>query len=87
MIFSLYVINKAGGLIYQSDFSDGLAKLSANDYLILAGTFHGIHAISGQISPVAGSSGIETLDTDSFRLQCFQTLTGMTPFLTTGHPN
>ncbi|ORY79460.1 Sybindin-like protein [Protomyces lactucae-debilis] len=77
MIHSLYIINKAGGLIFQADYAAGLTKLSANDYLILAGTFHGVHAISSQISPVAGSSGIEVLETETFRLQCFQTLTGI----------
>jgi len=41
MIFSIYIINKAGGLVYNKDYSDGLAKLSANEYLVLAGTFHG----------------------------------------------
>lgn len=80
MIFSLYVINKAGGLIYQKNFNDGLKQLSSNDYLILAGTFHGVHAISSQISPVPGSSGIEILETNHFTLRCFQTLTG-TKFL------
>ena len=35
------IINKAGSLIYQKDFAEGLNKLSSNDYLILAGTFHG----------------------------------------------
>jgi len=46
-IFSLYVINKAGGLIYQKDFAS-IPKLQANDYLRLASTFHGLHAISGR---------------------------------------
>lgn len=76
MIFSLYVINKAGGLIYQKNFNEGLKTLSSNDYLILAGTFHGVHAISAQISPVQGSGGIEVLETPLFTLRCFQTLTG-----------
>jgi hypothetical protein len=35
-----------------------------------------VHAITAQISPVPNSSGIEVLETDAFRLQCFQTLTG-----------
>lgn len=76
MIYSIYVINKAGGLIYQKNYGNGLNTLSSNDYLILAGTFHGIHAISMQISPVAGSSGIEVFETENFTLRCFQTLTG-----------
>lgn len=41
MIYSLYIINKAGGLIYQRDFADSLNKLTSNEYLVLAGTFHG----------------------------------------------
>ena len=40
-VFSLIIINKAGGLVYQREFQPGLRKLSTNDYLVLAGTFHG----------------------------------------------
>ncbi|KAI8388665.1 Sybindin-like protein [Radiomyces spectabilis] len=80
MIYSLYIINKAGGLVYQKDFADQLEKLSSNEYLVLAGTFHGVHAITSKISPVHNSSGIEMLEADKFRLYCFQTLTG-TKFL------
>jgi len=41
-VFCLIVINKAGGLIYNRTFHEtGLNKLSTNDYLIVAGTFHG----------------------------------------------
>ena len=39
-IRSLFVINKAGGLVYQREFTKS-AKRSANDNLVLAGTFHG----------------------------------------------
>ncbi|KAF3391201.1 Transport protein particle subunit trs23 [Talaromyces pinophilus] len=108
-VFSLIIINKAGGLIYQREFQAGLQKLSTNDYLVLAGTFHGVHAITRSITPripttnsnpptsstpstpSASSSwtlpepgqpktGIEVLETDRFRLTCFQTQTG-TKFL------
>ncbi|KAL4900731.1 Longin-like domain-containing protein [Aspergillus multicolor] len=138
-VFFLIIINKAGGLIYQREFHPGLRKLSTNDYLVLAGTFHGVHAITRSITPkipnysiastAAGgtsspslpstptpsgpshthsstlstttlnpnpsspslptstypnpgipASGLETLETDKFRLTCFQTLTG-TKFL------
>lgn len=42
MIYSLYIINKAGGLIYHLDFpNDHIPKLTSNEYLVLAGTFHG----------------------------------------------
>jgi hypothetical protein len=118
----LIIINKAGGLIYQRDFAEGLNKLSVNDYLVLAGTFHGfvfnhiylyfpfltqttlltgfladhlsrVHAITTRLHPLSHRtpsisstdrpdppSGIEVLETENFRLQCFQTLTG-TKFL------
>ncbi|KAH7354637.1 Sybindin-like family-domain-containing protein [Rhexocercosporidium sp. MPI-PUGE-AT-0058] len=60
VVYALIIINKAGGLIYQRDFAEGLNKLNINDYLVLA--------------------GIEVLETENFRLQCFSTLTG-TKFL------
>lgn len=40
-VLALIIINKAGGLIYNRNFGDGLNKLDTNDYLVLAGTFHG----------------------------------------------
>ncbi|KAL9111300.1 MAG: hypothetical protein Q9227_004177 [Pyrenula ochraceoflavens] len=94
VVYSLIVINKAGGLVYQREFNEGLQKISTNDYLVLAGTFHGVHAISRSLTPrVHGQnggnalpnpslpiSGIENLETATFRLTCFQTLTG-TKFL------
>jgi hypothetical protein len=46
MIHAIMIINKSGGLIYNKDFGSGIAKLTSNEYLILAGTFHGIHAIT-----------------------------------------
>ncbi|POS87073.1 Sybindin-like protein, partial [Erysiphe pulchra] len=94
VVFALLIINKAGGLIYHRDFAEGLNKLSTNDYLVLAGTFHGVHAITTRLNPLHNShppslgpterpeapSGIEVLETENFRMQCFSTLTG-TKFL------
>jgi len=92
-----------------------MSKLSSNDLLMLAGSFHGyrlhthfcnaladytisMHAITKQLCPnppVAPSlssnlstnlaqspfthraSGLEVLETSHFRMQCFQTLTGI----------
>jgi len=42
MIYSLLIINKAGGLIYNREYNEGITRLSSNDYLVLAGTFHGL---------------------------------------------
>lgn len=58
-----------------------MPKLSGNEYLTLASTFHGLHAISSQLAPVI-SGGIERLEADTFTLQCYQTPTGLKFFLT-----
>ncbi|KAI1244104.1 hypothetical protein MGN70_013973 [Eutypa lata] len=104
-VLALIIINKAGGLIFNRNFGDGLNKLDTNDYLVLAGTFHGVHAITARLNPVKRSqllaqqqaaaaadgassvpsrpepaTGLEVMETENFRLQCFNTMTG-TKFL------
>lgn len=56
-VYSLYILNKAGGLIYQNDVNPELNKLTANDYLVLAGTLHGVHAIASNLTPNIPPSG------------------------------
>lgn len=77
---SLWIINKAGGLIYQADCfvpAAGAPPLSANEALILAGTLHGIHAITARINPTrARGEGLECLRGDGFELHVRSTLTG-----------
>ncbi|RYP04179.1 hypothetical protein DL765_010280 [Monosporascus sp. GIB2] len=139
LMSALIIINKAGGLIYNRNFGEGLNKLDTNDYLVLAGTFHGresthadasprpvhsVHAITARLNPLQGRlaaqqqqqqqaaqqqgtaaasgqqggaaaaaaaaatipsraeppSGLEVMETENFRMQCFNTLTG-TKFL------
>jgi len=80
VVYALLIINKAGGLVYNRTFNPSLTQLSGNDYLVLAGTFHGIHAISKQLSPVTlprNSTGIESLQASRFLMSCFQTPTGI----------
>mmetsp|Transcript_8792 Transcript_8792/g.32428 ORF Transcript_8792/g.32428 Transcript_8792/m.32428 type:complete len:102 (+) Transcript_8792:127-432(+) len=84
-IYSLFIVNKSGGLIYQTDFDSSVAKLDTNDKMRLASTFHSLHAISTQLSPVQGCKGIEMLEADTFDLHCLQTLTG-TKFVVTTWP-
>ncbi|KAJ6257781.1 hypothetical protein Dda_7570 [Drechslerella dactyloides] len=87
VVYAVLILNKAGGLIFQRDFNPGLQKLTANDYLIIAGTFHGVHAITSQISPTneTAASGLEVLESENFVMRCFQTLTG-TKFLVFAEP-
>ncbi|KAF8201577.1 transport protein particle complex subunit [Pholiota molesta] len=75
-IFSLWVINKAGGLVYQRNFADGLAALTSNEYLVLAGTLHGIHAITSRLSPMGPSSGVQVIEGQTFKMNILLTVTG-----------
>lgn len=76
-IYSLWIINKAGGLVYQREFAEGLAKLTSNEYLVLAGTLHGIHAITSRLSPTTGPSpGAHVIESESFKLSILLTATG-----------
>eukprot|EP00882_Tetradesmus_deserticola_P018461 GHRQ01019828.1.p1 GENE.GHRQ01019828.1~~GHRQ01019828.1.p1 ORF type:complete len:154 (+),score=60.80 GHRQ01019828.1:465-926(+) len=79
LIYSLYVVNKSGGLIFSRDFEPS-AKLDLNDTLRLASIWHSLHAIASQLSPVAGCGGIELMQAESFDLHCLQAPTG-TKFL------
>jgi hypothetical protein len=79
-VFSLYVINRSGGLIYNVDFVD-VPKLDGNAYLRLASTFHSMHAISTELAPIAGKGGITALEADTFRLHCLQSITGFKFFV------
>lgn len=80
MFYTLYIVNKAGGLIFNRDLSP-VAKLATNDLLTNASTFHSLHAISRQVAPVA-SGGISVIDCPTFSLYCFESLTGVKFFVT-----
>lgn len=43
----------------------------------IASMFYPLFAIASQLSPEVKSSGIEVLEADSFKLYCYQTLTGI----------
>ncbi|KAF9621404.1 hypothetical protein IFM89_020926 [Coptis chinensis] len=75
-IFRLFIINKSGGLIFYKDYGSA-GRMDTNDSLRLASLWHSMHAISQQLSPTVGCSGIELLEADSFDLHCFQSLTGV----------
>ncbi|KAI0056043.1 transport protein particle complex subunit [Artomyces pyxidatus] len=75
-IFGLWVINKAGGLVYQRNFAEGLAQLTSNEHLVLAGTLHGIHAITSRLSPIGSSSGAHVIEAETFKMTILLTATG-----------
>ncbi|RRT49977.1 hypothetical protein BHE74_00052389 [Ensete ventricosum] len=77
-IYSLFIINKSGGLIFYKEYGSA-GRMDTNDSLRLASLWHSMHAISQQLSPTNGCSGIELLQADTFDLHCFQSLTGTNP--------
>uniref|UniRef100_T1J409 Trafficking protein particle complex subunit n=1 Tax=Strigamia maritima TaxID=126957 RepID=T1J409_STRMM len=61
---------------YPISIKFGRPKLNTNEKIFLASMFHSLYAIASQLSPEVQSSGIEVLEADTFKLHCFQTLTG-----------
>jgi len=61
---------------YPVDVKFGRPSLASNEKIILSSMFHSLYAIGSQLSPMPKSSGIQTLESESFRLECFQTMSG-----------
>lgn len=72
---ALDVLDEAAS--YPLTLKFGRPKMTVNEKINLASMFYSIFALAPQLSPVPGSSGIKTLEADTFRLQCFQTITGI----------
>ncbi|XP_076238706.1 trafficking protein particle complex subunit 4-like protein Trs23 [Calliopsis andreniformis] len=53
------------------------ARMTTNEKIFLASMFYPLFAIASQLSPEPRCSGIEMLEADTFRLHCYQTLTGI----------
>lgn len=51
-------------------------RMTTNEKIFLASMFYPLFAIASQLSPEPKSSGIEVLEADTFKLHCYQTLTG-----------
>ena len=70
---------------YPVSLKFGKSKLTTNERIMLASMFHSMFAIACKLSPVENSSGIETIEAESFKLHCHQTPTG-TKFLVLTEP-
>jgi len=84
---NLFIINKSGGLIYNTALSPSAPTLSINDWLRIGSTFHSLHAIAVQASPALPPSttappGIESIAAGALTLKCLQTATGIKFVLT-----
>ncbi|XP_075225578.1 trafficking protein particle complex subunit 4-like protein Trs23 isoform X2 [Lycorma delicatula] len=61
-------------------------RMTTNEKIFLASMFYPLFAIASQLSPEPKSSGIEVLEADTFKLHCFQTLTGV-KFMVVAEPS
>ncbi|ODV86938.1 hypothetical protein CANARDRAFT_6505 [[Candida] arabinofermentans NRRL YB-2248] len=93
-IFSIYITSKSGSLLYQKDFkvlNNPITKQNSNDYLVIASTLHGVHAISAKLTPAASAknylssklptnsnkTGLRMITTSQFKIYMNQTVTGL----------
>lgn len=67
--------------LHLYNFRFGLLKLTTNEKIVLSSMFHSLYAIAalqiGSKKDKLKSSGIEMMETDNFRLNCLQTMTGV----------
>ncbi|ODN80437.1 hypothetical protein L202_02682 [Cryptococcus amylolentus CBS 6039] len=77
-IHALWIISKAGGLVFSRSYSDVLPPLPVNTILTLAGILHGIHAITARLTP-APSPGQPVEGLDSFEAEGWGGKVFMTP--------
>jgi hypothetical protein len=67
-------------VLFGSILVDGLSQLTSNEYLVLAGTLHGIHAITSRLSPTGSSSGVHVIEAETFKMTVFLSPTGVCCF-------
>lgn len=53
----LFIVNKSGGLIHHRALSPKAPKIGTNEWLRIASTFHSLHAIAAEASPIRCLNG------------------------------
>mmetsp|Transcript_855 Transcript_855/g.1044 ORF Transcript_855/g.1044 Transcript_855/m.1044 type:complete len:153 (+) Transcript_855:130-588(+) len=95
MVFlSLFIVNKSGGLIHHRSLGSKAPRIGTNEWLRIGSTFHSLHAIAAEASPLrlpgnknsyGADDGIEEIHAGGLVLKCFQTRTGV-KFVITAEP-
>lgn len=83
----LFIVNKSGGLIHHRALSAKAPQIGTNEWLRIGSTFHSLHAIANEASPMklpqnkntttGADDGIEEIQADGLILRCLQTRTGI----------
>mmetsp|Transcript_19310 Transcript_19310/g.23187 ORF Transcript_19310/g.23187 Transcript_19310/m.23187 type:complete len:156 (-) Transcript_19310:279-746(-) len=90
----LFIVNKSGGLIHHRPLSDRAPTIGTNEWLRIGSTFHSLHAIAAEASPLrllgnknayGADDGIEEINAGGILLKSFQTRTGV-KFVITADP-
>jgi hypothetical protein len=87
MVFlHLFIVNRSGGLIHHRALSTKAPEIGTNEWLRIGSTFHSLHAIAAEASPLrlpqnknsAGADdGIEEIQAEGMILKSLQTRTGV----------
>jgi len=48
----LFIVNKSGGLIHHRPLGPKAPQIGTNEWLRIGSTFHSLHAIAAEASPV-----------------------------------
>ncbi|ETO16490.1 component of TRAPP complex [Reticulomyxa filosa] len=84
-IHSLLILSRSGLLVFCKDFVKH-PRLKPNDWIRVTGIFHGMSEVIKQLSPLpTKNDGISSVEDETFRLHCYQTLTGL-KFIVTATP-
>mmetsp|Transcript_5393 Transcript_5393/g.7408 ORF Transcript_5393/g.7408 Transcript_5393/m.7408 type:complete len:152 (-) Transcript_5393:439-894(-) len=90
----LFIVNKSGGLIHHRPLGPRAPRIGTNEWLRIGSTFHSLHAIAAEASPVrlpgnknpsGADDGIEEIEAGGLVLRCLQTRTGV-KFVITAEP-
>mmetsp|Transcript_15856 Transcript_15856/g.38113 ORF Transcript_15856/g.38113 Transcript_15856/m.38113 type:complete len:152 (-) Transcript_15856:166-621(-) len=90
----LFIVNKSGGLILHRPLGPAAPRIGTNEWLRIGSTFHSLHAIAAEASPVklpgnknqsGADDGIEQIEGGGIILKCLQTRTGI-KFVITAEP-
>lgn len=81
MIYSLYILNNSGGLIFYQDFGNPREHSDSNISLKNGSLFDTFQVLAAKISPIANEEDnpdvyLNRLDTDFFSLRCINSKTG-----------
>jgi hypothetical protein len=86
MFLHLFIVNKSGGLIHHRPLHPSAPRIGTNEWLRIGSTFHSLHAIAAEASPVrlprgknasGADDGIEEIVAGGLVLRCLQTRTGI----------